>query len=86
MNSVTLCGHSLCCVVCVCVCVCVCAGQRISFSALARNPHKGLRARSSARPEVEEERKVPEKKEGVDKGRRKEAVDNGEQKRPVGVR
>ena len=53
---VTLCGHSLC-------WVCVCAGQRISLSALARNLHKGLRARSTARPEVNEERKVSEKTE-----------------------
>ena len=42
---------------------CVCAGQRISLSALARNPHKGLRTRSPTRPEVEEERKVREKTE-----------------------
>ena len=38
------------------------AGQRISLSVLARNTQtKGLRARSPARPEVDEERKVPEK-------------------------
>ena len=44
--------------------VCVRAGQRISLSALARNPHKGLRTRSLAKPGVLEEKKVPEKKEG----------------------
>ena len=53
----TLCGHCV-------VCMCVCADQTISLSVLTRNPHKGLRAKYPARPEVEEERKVPEKTEG----------------------
>ena len=35
-----------------------------ALSALARSPHKGLRTRSPARPDVEEERKVPEKTVG----------------------
>ena len=62
--SVTLCGHSLCCV-CVCVCVCVCAPVRESLCLLWRETHtKGLTARPPARPEVDEERKVPEKTEG----------------------
>ena len=39
--------------------VCVWAGQRISLSVLAQKPT--LRARSSARPEVDEGKKVPEK-------------------------
>ena len=59
----TLRSHSLC-------WVWVCAGQRISLSALARNPHKGLSSRSPTRLEVEEERKVREKTERVGKKRR----------------
>ena len=44
------------------VLVCVCAGQRISL--FWRETHtKGLRARSPARPEVDEGKKVPEKTE-----------------------
>ena len=45
------------------VSVCVGATQTISLSVLARNPHKGLRTRSPARPEVEEGGKVPAKTE-----------------------
>ena len=41
----------------------VCPGQTISLSFFVRNPHKRLRTRSPARPEVEEERKVPGKTE-----------------------
>ena len=55
INIVTLCGH--------CVgCVCVRASQTISLSVLARNPHKGPRTSSPARPEVE--RNIPEKTQG----------------------
>ena len=43
--------------------VCVYAGQRISLSDSAQKPHKGLRTKSPARPEMEEGRKVPEKTE-----------------------
>ena len=45
--------------------VCVGASQRIPLYALARNPHKGLSARSPARPKVDEGRKVPQKTERV---------------------
>ena len=64
---VTLCSHSLC-------WVWECAGQRISLYALARNPHKGLRSRTSTRPEVEEERKGRTKwRQGlIDKGIQRE--------------
>ena len=48
------------------------AGQRISLSASARNPHQGLRTRFAARPEVEEGRKVPGKTERVSWQRRAE--------------
>ena len=53
----TLRGHSLC-------WVCVCAPVRESLRLLWRETHsKGLTARSPMKPEVDEERKVPEKKE-----------------------
>ena len=81
---VTPCGHSLC-------WVCVCAPVRESLCLLWRETHtKGLTARSPARPEVDEERKVPEKIEKIEsqltKGRQGEAVDNGEQTRTVSSR
>ena len=44
---------------------CVCVPVRESLCLLWREPHsKSLTSRSLARPEVDEERKVPEKKEG----------------------
>ena len=83
---VTLCGHSLC-WVCVCVCVRARAGQRISLSALAQNPHKGPNGETSRKAGSGRGKKGPRKDRGsVDKGRRRDAVYNGEQKRPVGVR
>ena len=41
----------------------MCAGQRISLSALVRNPHKGPNGDISRELEVDEERKVPERTE-----------------------
>ena len=61
--------------------VCVCAPVRRSLCLFWRETQtKGLSSRSPARPEVDEERKVPKRTEGVDKGRRREAVDNSQQK------
>ena len=60
-------------------CVCGRVPVRESLCLLWRETHtKGLTARPSARPEMDEERKVPEKTE--------RAVDNDGQKRPVSVR
>ena len=55
LSTVTLCWAFV-------VLVCVGARQRIPLSALARNPQKGLRARSPTRSEVGEGRKVQEKR------------------------
>ena len=54
------------------VLVCVDASQRIPLSALVRNPHKGPERETSASPEVDEGRKVPEKTERVSWQRRPE--------------
>ena len=68
--------------------MCVHAPVREYLSLLWHETHtKNLTARSPARPDVDEGREVPDKKEGqLTKGGRREAVDNWEQRRTVGLR